>query len=56
MLKLGKRPVILKKEAGGYIANRLQMALLREAISIVGKGVASATDVDTAVSTGPGLR
>jgi 3-hydroxyacyl-CoA dehydrogenase len=56
MLKLGKRPVVLKKEAVGYIANRLQMALLREAISIVGKGIASATDVDTAVSAGPGLR
>jgi len=46
MKKLGKMPVLLNKEVPGYIVNRLQAALLREAIDLVDKGVASAEDVD----------
>lgn len=53
---LGKAPVLLKKEAPGFLANRLQAALLSEAYSLVSRGIASPEDVDTAVSTGPGLR
>lgn len=53
---LGKVPVVLKKEAPGHIANRLALALWREAIDIVLKGVASVEDVDKAVFAGPGLR
>ncbi|KAK4501844.1 hypothetical protein PRZ48_007653 [Zasmidium cellare] len=53
---LGKAPVLLKKEAPGFVANRLQAALLAEAYSLVSRGVASPEDVDTAVTTGPGLR
>jgi len=56
MKKLGKTPVILKKEVPGYIVNRLQAALLREAIDLVDKGVASAEDVDNAFCKGCGLR
>jgi len=56
MQKLGKTPVILKKEVPGYIVNRLQAALLREAMDLVDKGVASAEDVDTAFCRGIGLR
>ena len=56
MKKLGKTPVILKKEVPGYIVNRLQAALLREAIDLVDKGVASAEDVDKAFCKGCGLR
>jgi len=56
MGKLGKKVVVLKKEVPGYIVNRLQAALLREAIDLVHKGVASAEDVDTAFSNGCGLR
>lgn len=54
--KLGKTPVILKKEVPGHIANRLQAALWREAIQLVIDEVASLEDVDKALRTGPGLR
>ncbi len=56
MKSLGKTPVLLKREVPGYIINRLQAALLREAIDLVDKGVASAEDVDTAFCMGIGLR
>jgi 3-hydroxyacyl-CoA dehydrogenase len=56
MKKLGKIPVLLKREVPGYIINRLQAALLREAIDLVDKGVASAEDVDKAFCMGIGLR
>ena len=54
--KMGKAPVRLKREVSGYIVNRLQAALLREAIDLVDKGVASAEDVDKAFCMGIGLR
>ena len=56
MKRLGKTPVLLKREVPGYIINRLQAALLREAIDLVDKGVASAEEVDKAFCTGVGLR
>jgi 3-hydroxypropionate dehydrogenase (NADP+) len=56
MLELGKCPVVLKKEVPGYIGNRLQAALWREAIDLVDKGVCAVEDIDNAVSKGPGLR
>jgi 3-hydroxyacyl-CoA dehydrogenase len=56
MKRLGKIPVLLKREVPGYIINRLQAALLREAIDLVDKGVASAEDVDKAFCMGIGLR
>jgi len=56
MKRLGKTPVLLKREVPGYIVNRLQAALLREAIDLVNKGVASPEDVDKAFCTGIGLR
>jgi 3-hydroxypropionate dehydrogenase (NADP+) len=56
MKKLGKTPALLKREVSGYIVNRLQAALLREAIDLVDKGVASAEDVDRAFCMGIGLR
>jgi len=54
--KLGKVPVLLKREVPGYIINRLQAALLREAIDLVDKDIASAEDVDKAFCMGIGLR
>ena len=54
--RLGKVPVILKKAVPGHIANRLALALWREAVDLVTRGVASVEDVDKAVSAGPGLR
>jgi 3-hydroxypropionate dehydrogenase (NADP+) len=56
MKKVGKVPVLLKREVSGYIINRLQAALLREAIDLVDKGVASAEEVDKAFCMGIGLR
>ncbi|HAJ27713.1 MAG TPA: 3-hydroxyacyl-CoA dehydrogenase [Syntrophus sp. (in: bacteria)] len=53
---LGKEPIILQKEALGFIANRLSVALYREAIDLVLKGVCSVEDIDKAVCFGPGLR
>jgi 3-hydroxyacyl-CoA dehydrogenase len=48
---LGKRPIHIRREVRG-----LQAALLREAVHLVGEGVASVADIDTAISEGPGLR
>ncbi len=56
MQRLGKTPVLLKREVPGYIVNRLQAALLREAIDLVDKDVASPEDVDKAFCVGIGLR
>jgi carnitine 3-dehydrogenase len=53
---IGKRPIHIRKEAAGHLANRLQAALWREAVSAVITGLASVEDVDTAISAGPGLR
>jgi 3-hydroxybutyryl-CoA dehydrogenase len=53
---IGKRPVVLQKESPGFVGNRLQFALLREALSIVEKGIASPEDVDTVVKTSFGRR
>ena len=53
---IGKTPIVLHKESLGFIGNRMQFALLREALSIVDKGIASAADVDTVVKTGFGRR
>jgi 3-hydroxypropionate dehydrogenase (NADP+) len=56
MESIGKVPVVLKKEVPGFIANRLSVALWREALDLVDRGVASAEDVDKAVRAGPGIR
>ncbi len=53
---VGKSPVVLRKESLGFIGNRMQFALLREAVSIVEQGIASAEDVDTVVKTSFGRR
>ncbi len=53
---LGKEPIVLRKEALGFIANRLSVALYREAVDLVVRGVCSVEDVDKAVTFGPGLR
>jgi carnitine 3-dehydrogenase len=56
MRHLGKRPIRLRRELPGHVANRLQAALWREAYHLVGEGVVSVTDLDLAISSGPGLR
>lgn len=54
--KIGKKPVLVKKDAKGFIGNRLQNAMLREAMYIVESGIADAQDVDNAVKYGIGFR
>jgi 3-hydroxyacyl-CoA dehydrogenase len=53
---IGKVTIELKREIPGHVANRLQAALWREAIHLVNERVATVRDIDTAVSSGPGLR
>src|ERR1700754_4840680 len=53
---IGKRPIHVKKEVVGHVANRLQAALYREIVYLIDQGVLSVTDADAAVSWGPGLR
>lgn len=54
--RLGKRPIRLRKELIGHLTNRLQFAMLREAIHCLNEEVASADDIDAAVRWGLGLR
>jgi len=53
---IGKHPIEIKKEATGHMANRLQFALLREAVHCLNEGLASAQDIDAAVHWGLGPR
>lgn len=53
---IGKEPVVLQKEALGFICNRIQMALYREVCDLVMRGVCTIEDADKAVTFGPGLR
>lgn len=52
----GKVPVVLHKDCKGFIANRLQAAVLREACSLVESGVAEAVDIDKVMVEGIGFR
>lgn len=54
--EVGKKPITLLKAIPGFIGNRLQIALLREALSLVDKGFVSVEDIDRAVKYGPGFR
>ncbi|WP_028551144.1 3-hydroxyacyl-CoA dehydrogenase NAD-binding domain-containing protein [Paenibacillus sp. UNC451MF] len=54
--QMGKKPVLVHKELPGFIGNRIQHALAREAISLLEKGVASAEDIDTVVRYSLGIR
>jgi len=53
---IGKRPAVVQREAPGFVGNRLQMALLREALAIVEAGIATPGDVDTIIKNGFGRR
>jgi 3-hydroxybutyryl-CoA dehydrogenase len=53
---IGKSPAVVQREAPGFVGNRLQMALLREALAIVDAGIASPGDVDTIIRTSFGRR
>lgn len=55
VLSLGKQPVVVA-DINGFLINRLQFALLREALHIVDMGAASYEDIDTVMKAGMGLR
>ena len=52
----GKKPVLVKKDIPGFLANRIQHALMREALSLVEQGIATPDDIDTAVRYSFGFR
>jgi 3-hydroxybutyryl-CoA dehydrogenase len=52
----GKHPVKVKRDVPGFVGNRLQHALWREAISIVEQGIADAATVDEVIKQGFGIR
>jgi 3-hydroxybutyryl-CoA dehydrogenase len=52
----GKKPVLVKKDIPGFLANRIQHALMREALSLVEEGIATPEDIDTAVRYSFGFR
>jgi ketoreductase RED1 len=53
---LGKRPQVLRREVPGFVANRLQAALFREAVHLVSEGVVDEGQLDEIVSSSIGLR
>jgi 3-hydroxyacyl-CoA dehydrogenase len=53
---IGKRPIHVRKEVVGHVANRLQAALYREIVYLIEQGVLDVADSDAAVCWGPGLR
>src|SRR5712672_1550897 len=53
---IGKKPIHVRKELPGHVANRLQAALYREMLYIIEQGILSVEETDAAVCYGPGLR
>jgi len=53
---IGKRPLRLTRELPGFVGNRLQEALWREALHMVAAGEATVEEIDEAIAYGPGLR
>jgi len=56
LTRLKKMPVRINKEIPGFLVNRIQMAMIREVLSLYDKGVASAEDIDRAVKGSIGFR
>jgi len=56
MTQLGKRPVQVKKDVIGFLGNRIQGALMREALWLIEQGVASPEDIDATVRLSFGFR
>src|SRR5262245_10188627 len=56
LARVGQRPVTLKRHVHGFVLNRLQFALVREAFHLLKAGVADVEAIDAAVSEGLGLR
>lgn len=56
MARVGQTPIVVNGEIEGFVLNRLQGALLNEAMALLGEGYANAADIDLAVSHGLGPR
>ena len=56
LTRVGKRPILVQKEVPGFVLNRLQFALLREALWLVEHRVATARDVDVGIRSSIGRR
>ena len=54
--RAGKKPVLVRKDIPGFLANRIQHALMREAMGLIDRGIATPADVDTAVRYSFGFR
>ena len=54
--QIQKKPVLVKKDIPGFLANRIQHALMREALSLVEAGIATPEDIDDAVRYSFGFR
>lgn len=55
-VKIGKKPIMIEKEARGFVLNRIQFAVLREAMNIVESGITSKEGVDNVFKYGLGMR
>jgi len=53
---ISMNPIMVKKELPGYLSDRLQEALWREALHIINEGYATTEDLDRAIEDGPGVR
>ena len=56
MIRLGQSPVVIRKAVPGYVANRLQVAVVNEAMNLVARGVISPTDLDLCMTESLGRR
>lgn len=56
LIRIGQQPVRVKQDSPGFVINRLQFALVREAVAIVDQGIADAEVVDRVVAEGLGPR
>jgi 3-hydroxyacyl-CoA dehydrogenase len=55
-VELGKQPIHVRRDVPGFVGNRLQFAVFREALNLIEQGVVSPEDLDRAMTGGPGFR
>ena len=56
MIRIGKKPIVVRKEIPGFIVNRIQAAYNREVTYLLNEGVAKAEELDMAAKAGFGFR
>lgn len=55
-IKLGKKPIIIRNEVPGFVANRLQALITREIMELIDRGTVTLEDAETALTFGPAIR